>query len=408
MHSDEIGGPPWWKFRWFWEPWLPHVTAIEWLLISGGIGGSITIRLFNPRASEWIAFLLGNTVAAAIETIREIPGRRKEKAKDTQHDEERAEDKRRLDKILAENQELVKAERRRTLLLRQDTNAAYYLGHLATALPMHAASVPYQLPRIQMLCRDLLLRFSEEEERILESPPGPQFDTEKVAEMILAKGRDLPPRLRCFFSFGNTAAWLRAEVDTACSTARALDQLKTIRGNPNLELDPDYQKVVDDLIGVLLPYREAVPDETRELLKRRTLDALGKIPAIHIDPGPQNEPPVWMTRWIPVTEDGALVPIAFIGNKDGVLARILAYDENTYDVAWKEDMESKTRVTRDDTGWHCATHTTANEKQVCREIELALKATDGGKPVKDLIIMGHDREGSDGGGIENVVGDQGV
>lgn len=169
----------------------------------------------------------------------------------------------------------------------------------------------------------------------------------------------------------------------------ALEELEGVHANPFLKIDPRYARIVDELLAVLRPYRELIPDGARESLKQEIRKALAGVPPFYI-PSYRTYVPVETTEWLCVEDNGEPVAIRMIGDRHIVIAR----DDNTFEVEVSEDKGgSRTRVTRDDAGWHCSAHAKASGRQPCSEIKLVLDMTDGGKPVTARVVVMERSEG---------------
>ncbi|HEY6350287.1 MAG TPA: hypothetical protein VI636_12840 [Candidatus Angelobacter sp.] len=314
-----------------------------------------------------------------------IRARKEHEEERRQHEEEHKSDQDRIAQLQAQNQTVLdrvrgvqgtvdERERREILLSQTETDNAYYLGYLATALPMKIESFADNLILIRAFCGDLGIQFSQAEQCMLESASTEPSQGEKITEIVLSKETGIRPPLRCFFLLGNKAAWLRDQMENAHSSRAVLKDLEGLHSNPFLQLDPRYARVVDELLQILRPYRETIPDNARGLIRKEVLDALGKVPPIYVH-GDRARIPVSSTQWIWVKDDDDDKPVAMrIIGKYGVVAR----NANAYEMFLRDNMESKMDITRDEGGWHCSGHPNATEEDACFEIRFVLDATDGG------------------------------
>ena len=382
----------------------PHLWRLHRFVLSFVALGAFVLFLVERYASPaWkdVGLIVGGILIGFIalsvdELIQGRPERRRaseQSAKEREearslHEKERADDQVQITALRAENGELLarlsgvqETIRRETLLSQSQTNGAYHLGRMATALPT-SQKPDQELVLILGLCDDVGLRFSKKELQILKSTPA---ERSQVSEMVLSKAQSLrPAALRCFFFLGNKTEWLLAQAERAPSTRAALEEFENVHANPLLQMDPVYAAVVDDLLKVLRPYRELIPDEARESLKQQVHNVLGGIPSlsfqrdqIHIQHA--------ATEWFWIEDKGAPAAMCFIGDRYSIIAR----DANTFDVLQKnkDKPESSARITRNDTGWQCSAHSKASEQQPCPEIELVLYATHGGKPVTEARVV---------------------
>ena len=385
------------------EAWLSHVTAVEWILVTGGIGGSILIMLLTPKLSSIAVFLLGIGTGAAVDTIREIPRRRDEKAKENsqlrqreedrrQHEEERSEDKRQIEKLYTENRRLLTenekllefakaSEDRDRICSEVEASSAYVLGWCATILPTKTDSIQGNIASVRSLCSDLGLRFSDTEQKLLESPSASQTDSQQISRMVLTKARDLPQRLWCFFELGNRTPWLEDQAKSARSTKAATDWLEAIRRNPLLPFAPRFVRAVGELLEAFRPYCNAVPDDARELLKRKVSEALDRISHVYIQ-GRNTQTACRRSPWFYTDDQGGGILTCIIEPPDASGDLMLCVrDANTYELSKHENGGVHScRVNRDDAGWHCSAHVDASTDRPCLDIRLVVAVTDDGNP----------------------------
>ena len=279
-------------------------------------------------------------------------------------------------------QKIDRREHREALLSRTETDNAYYLGHAATTLPMVVDSVPDQVALIRRFCSDLGLRFSLEEQELLESMPIDRSGAEKISKIVFAKAQELGPPLWCFFQLGNTTAWLSGQLDSWRDTRAVVGRLEDLQGNPFLQLDPRYTNVVNELVKVIGPHRDLDGTEAQGALKDVVLSVLSGIPAIYIPSGSLSVP-VPSSEWVWVEDSGTMIPARIVGDNS-----ILARSPDLYEVSQHSDESAEpARVTHSETGWKCSLHAEANENQPCSEIDLVLFATDGGQPVTEARFV---------------------
>jgi hypothetical protein len=297
---------------------------------------------------------------------------------------------------VSEMQEIIaKQERREALLTQTETDAAYYLGYAATALPM-TEPLEEHLALIREFCLELGLEMSGDELEVVRASSLSADDAERLTAMLLKKGRSLKPALWCFFQLGNTVAWLHDQLKRWRQTQDILVKLESLHENPFLQMDPRYYAMVDELVRLLGPYRLAVADENRAMLSEEVLAAVSQSPPVLVQ-GRDTVRPVSSTEWIWVTADSEMVPMRIIGDY-----AILARSPDLYEVSDRSAPDEATRITRDGSGWHCSAHTNATEQSPCEDIKLVLYATDGGKPVTEARVVAvrtepvePDREGSE-------------
>jgi len=208
--------------------------------------------------------------------------------------------------------------------------------------------------------------------------------------MILTKARDLPQRLWCFFELGNRTPWLQDQAKSARSTKEVTSWLETLRENPFLPFAPRFLGAVDGLLEAFRPYSETVPDDARELLKRRVSEALASISEVYIQ-GRDTQTACRRSPWFYVDDKGVGVLACIIETPDAHEDIMLSVrDANTYELAKCEDQGAKSwRVTRDDAGWHCSAHVDADTKSPCLDIRLVRAATnDGNPPTEAEAVIG--------------------
>lgn len=321
------------------------------------------------------------------ELVRARPERRQAEQR---HEKERVEDLRQIAELHVQNETLLASlnsvneivernERQNSLLTRSETNNAYYLGYSATILPTNNEALQSNVGFVQRVCDDLGFQFTKEELQAFAST-GPEH-AEKITEIVLSKGERLPSWLRCFFSLGNKVAWLQAQVRSGYSLRTVLAELEALHTNRFFELDPPYAQVLDELLEILRPYSVQFPDNERAALSQKILEVLAGVPPFYIERS-ETRRPVQGTEWIWITHDGRMVPAIIVGSRS-----VMALDANTYELEETNDSKLQTHVNRDNAGWHCSAHSTANEQNPCAEIELVLETTHGGTPVTEARVV---------------------
>lgn len=309
-----------------------------------------------------------------------------------QHEKDRAEDQQRIEKLHAENRrlftenekllEFAKASEDRDRIRSEvEASSAYVLGWCVTILPTKTESIQDNLASVRSLCSDLGLRFSDTEQKLLGSPSVNQTDAQEISRIVLTKARDLPQRLWCFFELGNRTPWLEGQAKSARSTKAATDWLETLRGNPLLPFAPRFVRAVDDLLEAFRPYCNTVPDDARELLKRRVSEALDRISHVYIQ-GRDTQTASRRGPWFYIDDHGIGILTCIIETPNVVGDLVLCVrDANTYELLKREDAGMNSwRVTRDDAGWHCSAHGNASTEKPCLDIRLVMAVTDDGNP----------------------------
>ncbi|MBV8371459.1 MAG: hypothetical protein JO036_21315 [Candidatus Eremiobacteraeota bacterium] len=318
-----------------------------------------------------------------------------------QHDQERAEDGQRHDALRANNEQLLATNKlmkqaidemakRTTLLSEADASSAFYLGYSATALSYDA-----RLPRqsVEMLITDLGIRLSERGQQVLLSD---ESEPNVVSATVLAETPSLlRPSLRVFFRLGNAVGVIRDEimVSGSYSIRQSVGVLEFLAGTSLLRLDERYARLADDLIGVLGPYLDGVPDAAKDTIRAQVEAVFRRIPRLDLQ-GDVVGIPLRRGPWFYVSDDGKLVLMCQVRGVPGHPEHtftVRVWDRDTYLVSDSTDTERKTPVvTRKNGTWRCSEHPNASEDNPCTEILLVLGLTDGGKnpPMEAEVVIG--------------------
>jgi hypothetical protein len=372
----------------------------------GMLGGAVLVTVVElrplPQGLRDAALVVGGALVGLIslwldEVLRTAPERRRleqQRVADSeqherertdereQHETDRAEDQQRIEKLHDENRRLLElskaSEDRDRIRSETEAQSAYTLALLATTLPTKTGSVPVAITSI---CSDLGLRFSETEQKVLETPPASQTDAHQISGMLLTKGHALPQRLWCFFELGNRAPWLKDLAESGRSTKTATDWLETFRRNPFLPFAPSFVEVIDELLGAFRPYYNGLPDDARESLKRSVTSAFTKISYVYIQ-SRGTLTPYRRSPWFFVGDHGIGVLVCIVDTPNAPGNVMLGVrDANTYELSKLEDHQMISwRVTRDDSGWRCSAHPNASSEDACLDIRIVVALTDDGNP----------------------------
>ncbi len=335
------------------------------------------------------SFLIGFVSLSFDELVRARPQRI---ADNLQREKERAEDQQRIEKLYTENRRLFtenekllefakRVEDRDRIRSEVEASTAYVLGWCATILPTKAASIQDNLAAARSLCSDLGLRFSDTEQKLLESPSANQTDAQQISRMLLAKARELPQRLWCFFELGNRTPWLEDQAKSTRSTKAATDWLETIRRNPLLPFAPRFVRAVDELLEAFRPFCNAVPDDAREVLKQKVKEALDRISQVYIQ-GRDTLTASKRGPWFYTDDQGVGILTCLIETPGASGDLVLCVrDANTYELSKLEDGGVHScRVNRDAAGWHCSAHVEASTERPCLDIRVVVDVTNDGNP----------------------------
>lgn len=377
------------------------------LIFVGIAGGTVLILAVGLRpVSQRLggtALVFGGALVGLIslwldEVLRTGPERSR---LEQQHEEERSEDRKKIDKLSEENQTLLdnnqklfalaKASRdEERIRAEAEASSAYALARSAADLLTTSASSPKSLAPTVALCSDLGLRLTESERNLLRPASGVELDTMRISRMLRDLGRELPQRLWCFFELGDRTAWLLDQVETAKSTRAATDWLDTMQRNPFLPLAPCFQEAVAGLLKACRAFIEKIPENARQTLVQEVVTIVAKISSVYI----QFRGTLIAYRrspWFYTTDQGHGVLATTIDSPEDPEVRLLGVlDSNNYDVSTYENSEVQTiRVTRDSAGWHCWSHPEATTDDPCIEISLVVAVTDDGNPPdKAEIVVG--------------------